>query len=870
MVRNKKQSKLPFLNSPLIAKLVVRIESALFAKVYLFTSIFILLATTLFWSIKGAVLQLSNADQLVDPYLFQSSSTFHNAQFPGAHTFLLKWPLFYLIKLFGYSSASFVIITVSVVLLTIAILAFILYRIEHRPLVLGTLFLALASTLLLIPAQPYSGGLLPVNMAMLTTRNLEYAFYLASLMLFVRAQRIKSWPFWFGVLCLGVLIASDKLFLSIAIGGGILALLTYSLTKNWKLANISGRWLLGSIVAAITAVGIQALITVTKITNLVSQQSVGPYGLAHNLHDVLLGIVYSITGLLTNFGANPAYDTTVLRQFPHQMLSRMFGLGGFAFLINILILLAGLYCLYRIIRSSLLTRHAAFKNDSSFQLLIMMVFSTAIALFLFVLSNHQYSVDARYLTIAFFTIFIAIAVFTKSRKWKSEYLVFIGAIIIVGIIFGIFTSSRAYHSENASLAVIKNRDSQIKQLLHNRDGKVLVGDYWRVLPIKLQTGKNLNIMPLANCTQARSTLTSKTWKYNLNKQGFEYLLNLDQKLTNYPSCSFKQVVTTYGQPNSSTVIAGSVSSPKEIILRYDNGAHKSGPLKVSLIQPSDTIAPTNLSDLPYKPCNRPTVLTVVAHQDDDLLFMNPDNIHAIQAGYCMRTIYVTAGDGGNNKFYWLGREQGSESAYNTMLPGSSLIWEERIVKIANNQYVTIANPRGNSSLLIVFMRLPDGNLKGDGFKATNHESLVKLYSGKIQTIHSVDGQSKYTSSDLVSALDSLMHFFQPTEIHTQANYVSARYSDHSDHMTVGSFVKRVYSRYETEQFNNQLIIPIKYYIGYPVHGFAANVPAQDLPAKAAAYFAYSKYDAAVCKTIKQCNFDSTFGLYLNRQYTNPQ
>ena len=43
-------------------------------------------------------------------------------------------------------------------------------------------------------------------------------------------------------------------------------------------------------------------------------------------------------------------------------------------------------------------------------------------------------------------------------------------------------------------------------------------------------------------------------------------------------------------------------------------------------------------------------MQIVAHEDDDLLFMNPDLEHAIDAGSCVRTIYVTAGDAGTHTF----------------------------------------------------------------------------------------------------------------------------------------------------------------------------------------------------------------------------
>src|SRR5262245_7566617 len=51
-----------------------------------------------------------------------------------------------------------------------------------------------------------------------------------------------------------------------------------------------------------------------------------------------------------------------------------------------------------------------------------------------------------------------------------------------------------------------------------------------------------------------------------------------------------------------------------------------------------------------------SAMAFVAHEDDDLLFLSPDILHAIQAGdTCVRTVYLTAGDAGNDESYWSGR-----------------------------------------------------------------------------------------------------------------------------------------------------------------------------------------------------------------------
>jgi hypothetical protein len=135
------------------------IYSRWFARIYAILALLILFGSTVTWSLLSANLHSSNADQLVNSYLFEHADTFHHASLPGQHSLLVKWPLFYLVKIFGYSNGAFVTFTVITVLITVAVLALIIYRIERRPLLFGTVCLALASTLMLVPAVPYAGAL---------------------------------------------------------------------------------------------------------------------------------------------------------------------------------------------------------------------------------------------------------------------------------------------------------------------------------------------------------------------------------------------------------------------------------------------------------------------------------------------------------------------------------------------------------------------------------------------------------------------------------------------------------------------------------------------------------------------------------------
>lgn len=829
----------------------------------------ILLATVLYWSVLGAKEQLANADTLVDPYLFKDMATFHGADFPGQHTQLLKWPLFLLVRLASFSSVSFITITVLMVVLMIAALMVIIYRIERRPLVRSTIYLAITSILLLVPARPYATGLLPVNMAMLTTRNIEYIFYLVPLFLLARTQHVKNWSFWLATVCLTLLIASDKLFLTLGLGASLVALIVYALVRRWELVTMAVYWLIAQVFATLGALNMLFLINSSHFTHITDSSGASPYGVVTNLHELIIGSAYALLGLLTNLGANPASGALILKDVPRAVLAGLLHVGGLAFVVNLLLAAGCTYAVVRLVRRSLAgDKKGAGSTTVAAKVSLMLIWTSVVAIGVFVASNHDYAVDARYLAIILFTFVVAGVTVSRDRNWSSGRLVATGLVLLIAIAAGLLTATRTDSDAQAALAIIDRRDTKIAAVIKLHPTHVLVGDYWRVLPIRQQVGSDLHAMPLATCTTPRMDLSSSAWRFDLSRSSFTYLLSYDQKLTDYPSCSLAQVIQAYGRPNASVLIAGTADRPQEQLLFYDRGAHMSAPLAAQPAKAPSTVLPIALDELPYTSCSTPSVMTIVAHQDDDLLFMNPDIFHALKASYCIRTVYLTAGDGGFGDYYWLKRQLGAEAAYANML-GTNAVWVERIVKLADNEYVTVANPKGNNQISLIFFHLPDGNLQGQGFSYSHHESLAKLLSRRIAAIHSVDRQSTYTADQLATALYSLMNVYSPTEIYTQSAYVSHLYPDHSDHIAVGQLAHLAYAQYEKKQYDNLVSIPISFYIGYPIHGMAENISGDDLQSKAAAFFSYAQYDGAVCGSMQLCKKVPTYLAYLSRQYVNP-
>lgn len=830
---------------------------------YTIVSLVILLATTLLWAVPSAQLQLQNADQLIDPYLFNDHQTFQTAAFPNAHSFLLKWPLFFLIRLLGYSDRSFVLVTVATVLATIASLVYVLYRVEKRRLVFSTLCLGLAAVMLMVPPQPYGGALLPVNMAMLATRNLEYIVYIVALMFVVRARRLRDWRFVIATLMFAVLLASDRLFFGLSAVGGIAALVVYTIYGRWNMVTMAAHWLLAAVGGLVTSILLLTGLHNLGISDIANTGGTSPYTIVTSFKDMILGSFYAISHILTNFGANPAFDAQTLTAIPGRVLHHLLSTGGLAYIVNAVLLIIGLTIIAQLVKDSLVSaKYKTLQHDTNFKLALVLLWSTAAAVVVFIGTNHYYLVDARYLSIGLFAIFVGTTVYMSKRQWKPEVLVLTGGFIMISILTGVVASLINTSDQASALNDIKQRNTIIADSLKQHPVDVLVGDYWRVVPIKQRSNKQA-ILPLETCIRPRSALTSGSWNVDLRHKRFAYLYSTDASLTDFPHCSLDEIVSAYGRPNASFLVAGTPDKPQELLLFYDRGSHLSSPS--NNVTRVDSVLPVSLEDLPHTYCSVPTVFNVVAHEDDDLLFMNPDILKDIHAKHCVRTVYITAGDSGASASYWLSREQGSEAAY-AQMAGTDEVWVQRIVKLKDRQFITVANPRGNSQVSVIFMHLPDGNLLGQGFGASANQSLGKLLRGDIHTITSVDGQSSYSRDGLVDALVALMHVYQPAEIRTQSTMNDGVLPDHSDHLSVGALTRRAHDRYQNQQFEDKIQVPVSYYRGYPIRRQPVNLVGPELDEKQAIFLMYAKHDDGVCQSVDQCGRSATYGSYLQRQY----
>jgi LmbE family N-acetylglucosaminyl deacetylase len=184
------------------------------------------------------------------------------------------------------------------------------------------------------------------------------------------------------------------------------------------------------------------------------------------------------------------------------------------------------------------------------------------------------------------------------------------------------------------------------------------------------------------------------------------------------------------------------------------------------------------------------ILNVVAHEDDDLLFMSPSLLQFIERGDSITTVYLTAGDDGLDTAYWQGREEGAKAAYATMLGGAAVAWTDATVSPFSGAAALPSSTPSRGLIELVFVRLPDGNVDGTGFASTGNVSLKKLLAGDITTMTSVDGGRSYTTAELRQTIAGLVTQRAPDLVMAQDFFhanAGPTWSDHADHLAGSEF-----------------------------------------------------------------------------------
>lgn len=300
-------------------------------------------------------------------------------------------------------------------------------------------------------------------------------------------------------------------------------------------------------------------------------------------------------------------------------------------------------------------------------------------------------------------------------------------------------------------------------------------------------------------------------------------------------------------------------------------AHSDDSGKHATVANGSRPAPRYIKGLSSPGCRGRLLLQVVAHADDDLAFINPDVQSALNNGKCIRTVYLTAADHGWGIQYAEEREKGIQAAYSLMLGADMNSWRpHRVILPSGVQLQMYDSPDETPVAAVLFLRLPDGNLGGNGFDTTGYVSLEKLLADPKLTLTSLDAKTTVTRQSLIKSLAEIIAAYQPSEVRTLGDADVDIVGDHSDHVTTGELTTLALTQYR-RVYHDTTTIPLVKYIGYPIAGRQPNLPGAVADRKAEIFFTYAQYDYNVCKAVVECQSSgSSYAKYVSRRYTLPR
>ncbi|NUT95099.1 MAG: hypothetical protein HOY78_24060 [Saccharothrix sp.] len=213
-------------------------------------------------------------------------------------------------------------------------------------------------------------------------------------------------------------------------------------------------------------------------------------------------------------------------------------------------------------------------------------------------------------------------------------------------------------------------------------------------------------------------------------------------------------------------------------------------------------------------------LQVVAHHDDDLLFMNPDVREAVRSGRRLMTVFLTAGEAEvpDANGYSASRQAGARAAYARMA-GVADVWDGSAMDLAGGRVGERYTLKAKPQVTLVFLNLPeDADPRADGGRG----ALRRLWKDRAGGVVRVDtltptggkmpGPSTYTGNGLIRVLVKLMDGFQPTVLRVQDSDPDPDYPewkpwhDHPDHVMGARFAEEAARAYERSPKRPRLVV----------------------------------------------------------------
>jgi LmbE family N-acetylglucosaminyl deacetylase len=235
-------------------------------------------------------------------------------------------------------------------------------------------------------------------------------------------------------------------------------------------------------------------------------------------------------------------------------------------------------------------------------------------------------------------------------------------------------------------------------------------------------------------------------------------------------------------------------------------------------------------------------LSIVAHEDDDLLFQSPELMETVRSGRPSLTLFVTAGEANGDlvsrEHYAAERQAGIRAAY-AEAAGVADDWNRSTAAHAG-RVIEIAELDGRPDVQVMFVCLPDG---GDSLHPDALPGLLQDPT-RVEPTILPDGSPvaqtfAYRQDDLLAVLVAVMAEFGPTVVRIADTSPAADLTgDHGDHIAVARFARLAIAVHEAGGARVTLIE----HRGYNIQPMPTSLSPGRSAEKAAIFQAYRDHD----------------------------
>ncbi len=242
----------------------------------------------------------------------------------------------------------------------------------------------------------------------------------------------------------------------------------------------------------------------------------------------------------------------------------------------------------------------------------------------------------------------------------------------------------------------------------------------------------------------------------------------------------------------------------------------------------------------------PEFVQIIAHPDDDLLFMSPDLSRDIAHGAGVMTIVLTSGEGHagirpdthSPLAYVADRRQGLEAAY-AQMAGVSDVWRTTAVR-SGRLRIELRTLTARPEIRLAYLSLPDGR---DPRANIGRRAVARLYAdrgggtcARTVTPPRSPYAGCYTHADVLRALVTLLRRAAPTVVRAQDPAPDPRYTaDHTDHIATAEFAAEAVRAYRRP-------VILTYYRDYDLSDTPVNLTGADIAAKEQDFATYRAHD----------------------------